>query len=465
MSTTRFSRRSLIRGLGAAAAGLPFLSSFEALAGGGGGPQPKLIFFFSPNSCLVGPRGTAQYEGWLPRALHDGTGEAEAPLPASLPEILSPLERHRDVLLPIDGLRGVPMVGSHQQAACLLTGTGVFADEIARAEGGDGEWYSQSISVDQRIAERIGSRVLGMSFNIEGFNLGEGYVSHLGPNMGFTPIQNPVDAFERVFGMAGATSSERLDRYSRQRSVLDLIGRDTASLQRRLPAGDRVRLDAHLSAVRSIETDLMAPSSCGGDGVAPGSYDARAEENIPRLMQDYSRIMAQGMACGYTRVGFVQVGNLGGQLRPRWPELDCVSDYRDHAINHKFGGEAGAGSDGLSMDTAIPLGVNLQKAYNTFLATLLDELAATPDVDGSPMLDHTIVVHCKQMGENHDKNRLFWVMAGGRALGVRGGRALRLGAESHYVNDLHVALARKMGVMDMESFGTASLNRTPLDLG
>jgi hypothetical protein len=384
----------LLRGLGATAAGLPFLSSFTAHAGGGGtGPQPKLIFFLSPNSALVGPTGTSRYGGWLPAALRDGTREASAPLGDTLPEILTPLARHRDVLLPIDGLRGTPMVGSHQQAACLLTGTGVYMDEIARAEGGDGEWYSQGISVDQFIAQRIDSRVLGLSFNIEGFNLGEGYVSHLGPNMGFTPIQNPLDAFERVFGPAGATTDDRLERYHRQRSVLDLIARDTASLQRRLPAADRARLDAHMTSVRSIEADLVAPGASVCEGVAPASYDARNEANIPRLMQDYSRILTQGMACGYTRVGFLQLGNLGGQLRPRWPELDCVSDYRDHAINHKFGGETGAGSDGLSMDTAIPLGINLQKAYNTMLATLLDELAATPDVDGSPMLDHTIVVH------------------------------------------------------------------------
>ena len=466
MSQSGISRRSLLRGIGAAAAGLPFLSSFTALAGGGGGPVPKLIFFLSPNSSMVGPRGTSRYGGWLPSALHEGTGYAEAPFGTTLPEILTPLERHRDVLLAIDGLRGVSAVGAHQQTASILTGTGVFGDEIARAEGGDGEWYSNGVSIDQLIAERIGSRVLGLSYKIEGFQLGEGYVSHLGPNMGFTPIQNPLDAFERVFGTGEATGTDRLARHARQRSVLDLIARDTASLQRRLPAADRARLDQHLSAVRSIETDLVAPAACTGDGLRPESYDARSNENIPRLTQDYSRILVQGMACGYTRVGFIQLGNLGGELTPRWPELDCVSDYRDHAINHKFVGEDGAGSDGLSMDTAIPLGVSLQKAYSTMIATLLDELAATPDVDGSPMLDHTIVVHAKPMGENHDRNRIFWTIMGGRALGIRGNRAIRLEAASpyRYVNDLHVTLARLMGVA-LPEFGLPSLNRDPIDLG
>jgi hypothetical protein len=309
--------------------------------------------------------------------------------------------------------------------------------------------------------------VLGLSYKIEGFQLGEGYVSHLGPNEGFTPIQNPLDAFERVFGAGEATGGDRLARYARQRSVLDLIARDTASLQRRLPAADRIRLDQHLTAVRSIETDLVAPAACTGDGAMPASYDARDNANIPRLIQDYSRILVQGMACGFARVGFIQLGNLGGELTPRWPELDCVSDYRDHAINHKFVGEDGAGSDGLSMDTAIPLGVNLQKAYATMMAQLLDELAATPDVDGSPMLDHTIVVHAKQMGENHDRNRLFWVVAGGRALGVRGGRCLRLTDDAPYrhINDLHVSIAQRMGLGDVEEFGTPEANREPIDLG
>ncbi|MGE3629974.1 MAG: DUF1552 domain-containing protein [Sandaracinaceae bacterium] len=431
--------------------------------------QPKLIFFASPNSSLVGPTGNASlgYSGWVPSGLPSGDGAAEVALGARLPDIMEPLAAHTSSLLPIFGLRGADGVGGHQQAVCILTGTGVFNDEEPRASGGDGEFYGDGQSVDQLIAQRIGSRVLGLSYDIQGFNLGEGYISHLAPNRGFTPIQNPVDAFEQVFGEAGVSDAERAQRQLRRRSVLDSITRDLGALSRRLPAPDAARLEQHTESVRALETDLVAVPTCTGSG-APGSYDHTSSRNIPRLMGDYARLMVQSMACGYTRVGFIQAGNLGGSAVPSWPELGITTTFKDHAINHAFEAIGGAGSEGLAQRDAIPLGINLQKAYNTFFAGILDELAATPDVDGRPMLDHTIVVHIKQMGMNHDRRQLLWTLAGGGALGVRGGRFMRTpltNAGSRYVNDLHVTLCRLMGVTDVESFGTASANRAPLDLG
>jgi hypothetical protein len=458
------SRRRLLQGLGASAAAFPFLRASSASAQAA---TPKLLIVASPTGFLVGPSGNSGlgYDGWLPPSLRDGNTHAEMDVPATLPEIWQPLERHASEILFFDGLRGT-RVGAHQQSVCILTGTGVYADEPARAEGGDGEFYANGISIDQLVAERIGSRVLGLSAPIEGFQLGEGYMSHLGANRGFTPIQNPTEAFERVFGEIGASEGDRLARYNRQRSVLDAIARDVGSLQRRLPSADRARLEEHLSAVRSIEADLMAPPACGALD-APGSYDARSGENRVRLMRDYGRIMTQALACGYTRVGFLQWGNLEGSFTPRWPEFGAESSYRDHAIAHKFAGEDGAGSDGLTQAAAIPLGLALQRAYNSVFAELLDGLRSTIDVDGRPLLDNTLVLHVKPMGMNHDRNRLCWYLAGGRALGVRPGRFIRLEQRDPYrhVNDLHVALAQAMGVTDVTRFGDAALNRAPIELG
>jgi len=456
-------RRQLLRGLGTAALALPFMRSF--VAHGQLRATPKLLVFATPNAFLVGPRGTADYPGWLPTALHTGTGYAEAPASNPLTGILAPLEPHRSKLVMIDGLHGVSSVGSHQQTAAMLTGTGVYGDEAPRASGGDGEWYANGESVDQLIARTIGSRVLGLAFHIDGFQLGEGYISHLGPNRGFTPIQNPVDAFDRVFGAATGDPAAAA-RIARQRSVLDSIAHDIGSLQRRLPAADRARLDAHLDSVHALEADLVAPASCDGGAIAPGTYDYRSSANLPRLMRDYSRIMVQSLVCGYTRVGFLQTGNLGGGYRPSWPEFGISTTYSDHAIAHKFVGEAGAGSDGLSQAAAIPLGLNVQKAYNTLFAELIEQLSTTMDTDGSPMIDNTIVLHVKQMGENHNKERLFWIMAGGANLGIRTGRFIRLPSTSpyRYVNDLHVALCHAMGVTDVDQFGLSTMNHGPLDL-
>jgi hypothetical protein len=458
-------RRRLLQGLGATAAALPFLRTSLASAQVA---TPKLLIYASPTGFLVGPSGNAElgYDGWLPSSLRSGDTHAEMDVPDTLPDILRPLDRHKSEILFLDGIRGVDRVGGHQQSVSILTGTGVYGNEAARAAGGDGEFYGDGVSIDQLIAERIGSRVLGLSAPIEGYQLGEGYMSHLGPNRGFTPIQSPNEAFERVFGEIGSSAGDQLARFNRRRSVLDVIARDVGSVQRRLPSVDRARLDDHLSSIRAIEADLTAPPACGALD-APGSYDVRRGENFVRLMRDYSRIMVQALACGYTRVGFLQWGNLEGNFTPNWPEFDAVSGYRDHAIAHKFMNDEGAGSDGLTQATAIPLGLNLQRAYNTVFAELLDGLRSTLDVDGRPLLDNTLVVHVKPMGVNHDIRRLFWYVAGGRALGVRPGRFVRLERREpyRYYNDLHVAIAQAMGLSDVTSFGEPGLNRAPIDLG
>ena len=169
-----FSRRTFLGGLGASAAlaGMPF-GGRRAKAQPA---APKLLIYATATGPLVGPEGDASlgFGGWLPRSLH-GASAAHTEAPAEeLPELLSPLQRHADDILFLDGLRGTDRVGAHQQPVCLLTGGRVKDDEEPRAAGGDGEFHADRASIDHLIAEEIGSRVLGLSYDIEGFNLGEG---------------------------------------------------------------------------------------------------------------------------------------------------------------------------------------------------------------------------------------------------------------------------------------------------
>jgi len=135
------------------------------------------------------------------------------------------------------------------------------------------------------------------------------------------------------------------------------------------------------------------------------------------------------------------------------------------AISHKFGGGSGAGSDRLAREDAVRWGLESRTAYAAMLARLLQRLATTDDVDGRPMLEHTIVVHVKQMGVNHDAHRLLCLVAGGGALGVRGGRYLEVGSEGtpRYINDLWTTVCQSMGVRT-EAFGDERYCTEPLRL-
>lgn len=473
MSKKNLSRRGLLRGFGlagSAAFASPFLRSFAASAQDGA-PKPKLIIYATPSGWLVGRNGGNGYDGWLPPSLHGGAGEA--PIAGNVMPILQPLERHADKLLVVDNINGSRGVGTHQQAVAILTGSGVNNGEPARAAGGDGDFQGDTRSIDHAIAEELGSNVFGMAYNIDGFQKGEGYLSHSGRGQVYYPIQDHRDAFDRVFAAVGDRSGsgsvpQDTNAQARRTRVFDAMRGDLRRLRSRLPNADRARLDQHLGHVETLaaEADMgggpMMPTAICDLSARPDEFDSRNPANYPRLMRNYMSTMVRSMACGYTQVGFLQGGNLEGATPARWGEFGVDLRYNEHAISHKFTGEGGAGSDGLSQAQAIENGIRVQQMHNTLMAELLDDLATTPDVDGSPMLDHTLVVHIKPMGRNHDRN-LMWLVAGGSSLGVRGGRYLRLG-DGRYVNDMLVAVAQAMGT-GIERFGRADQNRGPVNFG
>lgn len=479
MTKKSLSRRSLLRGLGSAGLGTaglgsatlasPFLRSFEAQAQAGVA-KPKLIIYASASGWLVGPNGGSGYEGWLPSSLHSGNGQAEATFAGNVVPILEPLARHADNILVVDNLRGSEGVGTHMQAPTMLTGGGINNGERPRSAGGDGDFQADSKSIDHAIAEALGSRVLGLAHNIDGFQRGEGYLSHTERGRPFIPIQDQQEAYDRVFDSVGAVPVDPAipnTSLARRRRILDSMRGDIARLHRRLPAADRARLQEHLAHVERLESEAVdAPSepmpTCSL-GERPEGYGARDAGNMPRQLASYMSTMVSAMGCGFSQVGFIQAGNLEGSTRAAWPEYDANVRYNEHAISHKFDGEDGAGSDGLSQADARQLAIKVQQMHSSLFAGMLDQLAATPDVDGSPMLDNTIVLHIKPMGRNHNRTHLMWLVAGGRNLGIQGNRYLRLGG-AKYVNDMLVSVANAMGV-GMDSFGRGAQNTGAINLG
>ena len=291
-----FTRRMFLGGVGATAAlaSTPFgRSRVKAQPA-----APKLLVYATATGPLVGPEGSSRfgYGGWLPRSLQDAGPEYAEVDSGELPEIYAPLQRHADDILFIDGLRGTDGVGAHQQPVCLLTGSGVKDDEEPRGSGGDGEFHAEDKSLDHVIAEAIGSRVLGLSYDITGFNLGEGLISHTASGSPFIPIQNAVEAHERVFGAVEASPTDTSA--DRQRSILSVLGGEAGRLRGMLPRRDHAVLDAHALALESIRADVSSPIVGCAPPAAPGTYDARDSANLPRLMRDYGRTMVGALSCG-----------------------------------------------------------------------------------------------------------------------------------------------------------------------
>src|SRR5271170_3250449 len=135
---TRLSRRTLLRGLGAAVS-LPLLDAMVP-AFASTAPSPvRLAFIYVPNGVLM--------DQWTPAS--DGAG-------FELPRILAPLAPHRDNVLVLSGLtqntgRALgDAAGDHARASATYL-TGVHPAKT------DGAGICAGISVDQVAASHVGA--------------------------------------------------------------------------------------------------------------------------------------------------------------------------------------------------------------------------------------------------------------------------------------------------------------------
>src|SRR2546425_11130978 len=238
------SRRTVLRGMGAAFA-LPFLESMVPAA------TPLRQTAASARTrfgAIYFPHG-ATMDKWTP----EKEGSA-----FEFSEILQPLKPFRDRVNIISDLShpqaygGGSATSNHNRSAATFL-SGAHAESGPRAHLG--------ITVDQFAAQQIGQEtpMPSLELMIESASLSCGdlscayrdTISWQGPTSPL-PMQNdPQVVFERLFG-DGSTDAERLARRQQSVSLLDSVLGEAATLQRRLPAGDRSRVDQYLNDVREI---------------------------------------------------------------------------------------------------------------------------------------------------------------------------------------------------------------------
>src|SRR6266404_3692607 len=262
------SRRTVLRGMGAAFA-LPFLESMvpaaTPLAQTAARPRTRFGAIYYPHGATM--------DKWTP------AGEGAA---FEFSEILQPLKPFRDRITVISDL-------SHPQAygggSATSNHTRSAAAYLSGAQARLGTQAYLGITVDQFAAKKIGqdTAMPSLELGIEDPSLscGDGLscayrdtISWQGPTAPLPMQNNPQVAFERLFG-DGSTDAERRARRGQSLSLLDSVMGEASSLQKRLPAGDRSRVDQYLNDAREIErrvekagqqisVDLNVPSAPAG---------------------------------------------------------------------------------------------------------------------------------------------------------------------------------------------------------
>jgi hypothetical protein len=372
-------RRQVLRGmLGgmAATVALPPLEAMlnshgDALAGGGDLPKRFLSIMFGCGVML---------DRWEPSEV--GADWALSPQ-------LAPFADVKDYLTVCTGMRNLFGGGAitHHEGMCVFNGY----DFVLRPDlpGFASDWGGPTI--DQLVADALEAQ--GVSTATRSLQLGWTKFDSPADN-GSTakamsargtpgnlnvlyPDANPQTVWQTLFGEFSLPKDDREQRLS----ILDVVAADTARLRMELGTKDQQRLDAHLQGVSELEGKISAmtplcmlpaqPKHANGEG--------NAQEQLILVNDLMSDLLAYAFLCDVTRVASyhmlsvaseVQLGELGHATTQHGDSHMGDENYHDGIV-----------------------------FIMTRIADLFRKLRDTVDVDGTNLLDSSIIFGSSEVSQ------------------------------------------------------------------
>lgn len=416
-SRWQISRRTMVRGLGAAIA-LPWLETMgqlSAWADGGAAAQT------APNrmAVLYVPNGVNMAD-WTPAA--EGAD-------FTLPAILEPLAPVKDDLLVLSGLTADKARphgdggGDHARALSAFT-TG------AQARKTDGVDIRSGISVDQVAANRVGDQTRLPSLEIGGEggpmagNCDSGYSCVYSATMAWRsatqPLPkefNPKIVFERLFGSEGDTGRKQRDEF--RKSILDFVRDDAASLAGKVSRNDQRKLDEYFSSIRDIEMRIERAQNLPPVKAPDYTMPTGIPDNFPEHLRLMSDMLVLAFQADVTRVCTFVLTNEGSNRS--YPNIGVSEGH--HELSHHGNDEAKKAKIR-----------EINKFHVTQLAYILQKLKAIPEGDGN-LLDHCMIAYGSgnSDGNAHNHDNLPILLAG------HGGGTLTTGRHVRYANETPLA--------------------------
>jgi len=344
---------------------------------------------------------------------------------------LEPLSHLRDDLIVIDGLDFHNGNNHEGGMAAMLT------------NGGGQSTPTQGKSLDQFVAAQVGgdTRFSSLEFGVQTSAWGgssQTRMSYAGPSTYMTPDDNPLNVYGRMFdGLTGdAVTAQRIR--ERRLSVLDIARDELQDLHNRVGLAERIKLEAHMEALFSVEQSLGDVGGCV-PGVAPDALDVYNNVNFPAIGRAQMDLAVTSLACGMTNVASVQFSHTVGPTVFSWLG---ISDGH-HSLSHAGDGDT----------VGVANFVATERWYAEQFAYLVEQMMLTPDpeTDGS-LLDSTVVLWAKELGDGrmHTCEGVPFVIAGDGGGAFRTGRYLQCGGQYH--SRLLVSICQAMG-LNNDTFG------------
>ncbi|MFT3921582.1 MAG: DUF1552 domain-containing protein [Myxococcales bacterium] len=432
------SRRQLLGALGASAFAAPWLPLLN-VSGQEEAPR-RLVLFFTPHGTVwdqFRPTGT----------------ETDF----KLSRILQPLAAHQRKIVVLDGL-GVRDDGPgapHTKGPALLYTASPLLDDGAfvreDCSGGCTFGWNSAASMDQILAKGMEGITPYKSLEF-GVRSGGGFpgahISYAGPKTPMPPRQDPVAAFNELFANLNLPEGEAARLRRRREAMMKVVGAELSAIEARVPSADRLKVQAHRSALSDLQTQLFRPVPACTLPAKPNVADrpSDAADSVPWILDRQTELLVAALRCDLTRIASLQlrVGENDG-----YPYRFVGVDVEHHGISH---------------ETTVESLEKLATIYTWYadrFAHLLDLLDSVPEGDGT-MLDNTLVIWGSEIGTGytHDFGNVPFVVAGGGAHGVQTGRYLKV-PKGTYHNRLLVSAMRFMG-SNVDTFGTTDQERGSL---
>ena len=411
----QLSRRTVLKGAGVTIA-LPLLDAMlpagTALAQSVAKPSPRLGFVYFPHGAL--------HEEWTPVK----TGRD-----FEFPFIIKPLEPLRDYVTVVSGLRNKGGESSSPHGIIEETWLNCVSPRSRNAKTGVG------ITVDQIAAKHMGRDTPLQSLEL----CGEpgGMISFRTPDQPLPMESNPRKAFYGMFGQ-GDTNEERKAILANTGSLLDYVKEATASLNRRLDAGDKARVTEYLDSVREIEQRVQKlEDNARSLEELPGAPLGPPEE-FGALLDIQFEMVALSWQTNRTRVATIKMVEEASMRT--YPNLDVHEAF--HPTSH-WGG----------FPDRIANLRKIQNYHTAVFAKFVKRLHEMREGNGT-VLDNSLVLFGSNMANSdaHNNDPLPQALIG-RGGGVKGNQHLEYPRNTPHANIL-VTMLNRAGVPagDYEKF-------------
>ncbi len=419
------SRRTLLRGAGVAVA-LPLLDAMTPALRAQSAAAPRRMFAVCNNL------------GLLPAEFFPtGEGQDYSPSP-----YLKVLQDYRQDFTVFSGVSHPNVDGGHPSDISFLTAAPHPASSSFR----------NTISLDQFIAERIGSQTRFPSLTLA-VNTGARSLSWTGNGVAIPPEQSATSVFRQMFVQGNAKEVEsKIAELDTGRSILDAVADQVRDLERSAGARDRERLDQYFTSVRDLESRLQASKG----------WESKPKPVVRVPEPQDPTNPAQYMAKVAAMYGLVRLAFETDSTRSVTLMLDSVStpvlEITGATIND---GYHNLSHHGKSEDKLAQLRI-IDKWHMRLLADLFKGLKATQE-GGETLLDRTMMLYGSNLGDAnaHSTTNMPTLFAGG---GFKHAGHLVFDRQQNYpLPNLFVSMLQRMGI-ETDRFASATGRMSGLEM-